>query len=119
MHSKTLLRLALASACAAVLAGCAGMDFDRKREQSVTEIDTNLYLYKAYLPYETRPYNAKDYVADLATRHCNQMGRGSQPVEASTKFSKGGGIEVQYVFRCVQYLPTPEQPFVDHNSSVS
>ena len=47
MHSKTLLRLALASACAAVLAGCAGMDFDRKREQSVTEIDTNLYLYKA------------------------------------------------------------------------
>ena len=51
--------------------------------------------------------------------YCGKTKRGSQPIEATTKARKEGGFEVRYVFRCAGYLPAPEQPFVDHNSSVS
>lgn len=95
------------------------MDLDRKREASFTTIDTNLYLYKVYLPYESRPYRAREYAAEEATMYCNKQGRGSQPLEATTNARKEGGYEVRLVFRCVTYLPTPEEPFVDHNTSVS
>ena len=121
MPVRTLKTAALAAAlgCAAVLAGCAGMDLDRKREVSMTTIDDNLYLYTVYLPYETRAYRAREYAAGEAMDYCGKTNRGSQPIEATTKARKEGGFEVRYVFRCVGYLPAPEQPFVDHNSSVS
>lgn len=119
MLTRHLKTMGLAAGCAAVLAGCAGMDLDRKREVSMTTIDDNLYLYTVYLPYETRAYHAREYAAGEAMDYCGKTNRGSQPIEATTKARKEGGFEVRYVFRCVGYLPAPEQPFVDHNSSVS
>ncbi len=119
MQHTRFFALGLFAAALAALAGCADMDLDRKREESMTTIDTNLYLFKAYIPYETRRYQAKDYAAEKAMRFCNEKNQGMQPIEGTANFRKAGGIDVQLVFRCVNFLPTPETPFVDENEGSS
>ena len=118
MKLTKILALAAAAAAVSTLVGCAA-DFDKKRDESIKPIDTNLWLYTGYLPYETRLYRAREHAAEQAVEFCRKQGKGSQPLEGTNHFRKEGGIDSKLVFRCVTYLPAPLKPFEDHSGGGS
>ena len=94
---------------ALLLAGCANlsdkMDQYRNRDESMTNLNGDVWQYRAVWPWEDNPVRLREHMYEQARWKCGDQKLGAQMIEcASAKRKSGPGTEAVLIFRCVRSL---------------
>ena len=104
--------------------GCSALSEKAKlydaSEEKLESVERNLWQLSVVWPWNTSVPKLREHMMKKARRVCEENQNGAQMLDSIVRKRVGQpGTEGMLVFRCVNLLPRPEKPFIDHSSSVS